>query len=262
MARPLGQHFLTDDRYLEAIAETAVPDGGCVLEIGAGKGALTRCLARRSEKVLSVEIDTGLKEALEIGAGRLPNVEILWGDFLKVREEKTVEKLGNSFSVAGNVPYYITTDIVKKILWEYTVPERVTLLMQKEAAERLTAPFRTKDYGPLAIEIALGWTADIPIEVPPAAFMPQPHVDSAVLMLEKKKIRPENERLARVRRLTRCAFTQRRKQMPGILGAAGITKERASEALEAIGQSAKARPEELSPGEWLAFADFLSEHLE
>lgn len=258
MARPLGQHFLTDDRYLNAIADTAVPSGGRVLEIGAGKGALTHCLAQRADRVLSVEIDTGLKEDLEVGAGRLVNVGILWGDFLKVPEREVLDRLGDGFCVAGNVPYYITTDIVKKLLWEFRTPGRITLLMQKEAAERLTAPYRTKDYGPLAVEIALGWLADIPIEVPPAAFMPPPHVDSAVLTLEKRPDRPEEERLAAVRRLTRTAFTQRRKQLPGILGGAGVGREEAASALEGLGLSPKARPEELTPEDWLAFADAVS----
>lgn len=260
MARPLGQHFLTDERYLEAIAAYAAPTG-CpgVLEIGAGKGALTRFLARRADKVLSVEIDTSLREDLEVAAGRLAPVEILWGDFLKVKEEAVTERLGDAYAVAGNVPYYITTDIVKKLLWEFSGPETITLLMQKEAAERLTAPCRTKEYGPLAVEIALGWEADIPLEVPPAAFMPPPHVDSAVLVLKRRADRPETARLAAVRRLTRVAFTLRRKQLPGILGGAGVSKEAAMQALERLGLSPKARPEELSPAEWLAFAEALNQ---
>jgi len=258
MARPLGQHFLTDDRYLELIADTAAQNSAGILEIGAGKGALTRYLALRACKVLSVEIDTSLQEDLAVGAGSLNNVEILWGDFLKVTENRVTEKLGINYAVAGNVPYYITTDIVKKLLWEFHGPERITLLMQKEAAERLTAPYRTKEYGPVAIEIALGWEAEIPIEVPPAAFMPPPHVDSSVLVLKKLAKRPDNERLSAVRRLTRCAFTLRRKQLPGVLGAVGVSRETASAVLERIGLSVKSRPEELSPENWLAFADMLN----
>jgi len=255
MARPLGQHFLVNDSILETIARLA-QDGSCshVMEIGAGKGALTHHLARFFGKVVSVEIDTTLQEDLAVAAGNLHNVEILWGDFLKTRETDIVSRLGDDYCVAGNVPYYITTDIVKQLLWDYEKPRHITLLMQKEAAERLCAEHHTKDYGPLPIEIALAWESEIPLEVPPEAFLPPPHVDSAVLVLSRKADAPCEEDLAHVRKLTRCAFTRRRKQLPGILGGAGVEKEEAAAALQALGLSPKARPEELTPQDWLAFS--------
>jgi len=179
MGRRLGQHFLVRQSILERIAEAACPENkGVVVEIGPGRGALTAQLLKRAERVIAIEIDPVLIEYLRAEFRDEPKLTLVAGDILKA-------DLGQwgAVTVAGNLPYYITSPIVEKTLSLGSQLERAVFLVQKEVAERLTAKPGSRDFGYLSVQTQFGSTPELLFTVPPAAFRPPPKVDSAVVRL-------------------------------------------------------------------------------
>jgi 16S rRNA (adenine1518-N6/adenine1519-N6)-dimethyltransferase len=185
--KSFGQNFLIDGNVLSNIvSEADITEDTLVIEIGPGIGALTQYLADVSKKVLAFEIDTRLEPLLAETLEEYPNVEVVFEDFLKADVKKIIEEQGEfkDVAVVANLPYYITTPIITKIL-ELKMPvNRMVFMMQKEVAKRLSANTSTKDYNSLSIFIQYYCSARIVLDISRTVFIPQPNVDSAILRLD------------------------------------------------------------------------------
>ena len=260
----LGQNFLTDASVIDAIAQagTEEPDG-TVLEIGAGIGTLTRALAARSRRVIALEIDRSLIPVLDYTLGDLPNVTVRNEDVMR---SDLGEVLSEAFregpvSVCANLPYYITSPILMKLLESGLPFSTVTVLVQKEFAERLTAAPGGKEYGSVTVAAAYYGESECLADVPADRFVPAPKVDSTVVRIrlygEKKPVCPASEEA--FFRTVRAAFLQRRKTLVNALanGIPGLTKEQAVDAVRAIGFPPDVRGERLSPADFARLSDLL-----
>lgn len=257
----LGQNFIVNPTVCPRMADAcgAGKDGGA-LEIGAGVGVLTRELSRVAGKVVCVELDASLFPLLEETLGGCDNVELLQGDILKIDLDALMrEKFGNMpVAVCANLPYYITTPVLMRLLEYGGRFTSLTLMVQKEFAQRLTAKPGSSAYGALTVSAAYRAETKLLFGVSPGSFMPPPKVESAVVRLT-----PYAEPPVRVRdeaaffAVVRAAFGQRRKMLSNALGAA-FGRERALAALEAAGVPPTARGETLSVEKFAAIADGLA----
>ncbi|RSK56856.1 16S rRNA (adenine(1518)-N(6)/adenine(1519)-N(6))-dimethyltransferase RsmA [Bacillus canaveralius] len=214
--KSLGQNFLIDTNILKNIVDHAgLTDNTGVIEIGPGIGALTEQLARNSKKVVALEIDQRLLPILKDTLGPYPNTKIIHGDVLKADVSKIIneEFAGiNDITVVANLPYYVTTPIIMKLLEEHLPIRGIVVMLQKEVADRISANPGSKDYGSLSIAVQYYTEAETVMVVPKTVFVPQPNVDSAVIRLTKRD-KPavsviEEEFFFLV---TRASFAQRRK---------------------------------------------------
>lgn len=207
--KKFGQNFLSDKNLLSAIVTDAgITQDDVVLEIGAGAGALTKELSTRAKKVVSYEIDLDLKETLE--NLNLENVQFVFADFMK-EDMKKVEKNLSSFKVVANLPYYITTPIIFKLLEESEALTSLTIMVQKEVAERIVAKAGGKDYGILTVMIAFYGEAKITRIVKRDMFYPAPNVDSAVVRIDKKTgFDVDKDRFSK---FVKASFSMRRKTL-------------------------------------------------
>ncbi len=264
--KSLGQNFLTDTSILEKIISAAELDSDCcVLEIGPGAGALTCELAKKASKVAAVEIDTKLIPLLSENTAEFDNVTIINADILKLDLKRLFleEFDGKPVKVVANLPYYITTPIIMKLLEEKPGLSGIVIMIQKEVAERLSAKPGTKQYG--AITLAVNYYAhpSLVCLVPPDAFVPAPKVWSAVLkldILEKPPVSVVNEK--HFFHLIRAAFGQRRKTFLNSAGnypALGTCKEDIKKVLNKFGISENIRGESL---DLVQFAQFSNELLQ
>lgn len=254
----LGQNFLTSNDILEDITNAADIDGG-VIEIGPGFGVLTRALAENAEKVISIELDERLLPVLKYTLSDFDNVKIVNADVLKldlnslIREEFGSQKV----SIAANLPYYITTPIITRLLEEKLPVKNIVVMVQKEVAERMAAEPSTKDYGAITVLCKYFTNPQIVANVPSSLFVPPPKVDSAVLKLEvldKPAVNVSDEKL--FFRVVKAAFSQRRKTLLNCLCANfPINKTDMSELLLQLGIDPKRRGETLSLEEFAATAD-------
>jgi 16S rRNA (adenine1518-N6/adenine1519-N6)-dimethyltransferase len=243
----LGQHFLTDPRILGRIVDFAAPaPDDTVLEIGPGTGSLTRVLATRVARVIAVEVDAGLIPALR---RELPvNVELIASDALAVDLGSISD---HRYAVIANLPYNISTVLLERFVKAREIISRVTVLVQKEVADRILAPPGTRTYGPLSVGIQHYATPKGGILVPPGAFRPPPRVFSRVVRLDW---RPEAEDVAGFRGFVSGAFAARRKKLLNNLTAMfpGRTRPELEAVLASLGLSTDLRPEKLSPSQLLS----------
>ena len=247
----LGQHFLTDRRILERIADALLLSGSeTVVEVGAGRGALTDVLSERAARVVAIELDRDLAPMLRERYRDRPQVTILEADVL---DTNLAAAAGGPFVLAGNVPYYITTPILFHAL-THPRPERAVFLVQQEVAERTAAPPGGKSYGALSVNVQAVAHAEVVMQVPAGAFHPRPAVDSAVLRLVPRgepAVAPAEE--DRYRAFVQAAFALRRKQMRRVLrNVAGLEASTAEDVLERCGISPEARPETLTAEQFAA----------
>lgn len=260
--KSLGQHFLHDSHILEEIVRiSGAADTDGVLEIGAGAGTLTRRLSCRARQVLAVEVDRSLIPVLEESLTDLPNVRVRFGDFLRVPWGEITDSLGEgSVRVVANIPYAITTEIVERLLQARPMPVSATLLVQKEAAQRMLAVPGGKDYGPLSVCMALYTQSTLAMEVPPSAFVPPPHVDSAVLHIRflKEEAWPGCPR-EDLDRLVHVAFRSRRKQIHNNIAALFPDQSSMLDALEQAGLRPSLRAEQITPEEYALLAGILAQ---
>jgi len=264
--KSLGQNFLVDPNILRNIVGHAnlTKDSGAI-EVGPGIGALTEHLARAAKKVVSFEIDQRLLPVLEDTLSPYDNVKIIHSDILKADVEKVIkeEMLGiEDIMVVANLPYYVTTPILLKLLNDRLPIRGFVVMMQKEVADRITAKPGTKEYGSLSIAIQYYVTAEVAMVVPKSVFMPQPNVDSAVIRLIKHKEPPvkviDEDFLFEV---TRASFAQRRKtilnNLQSGLKAGKEKKQLILDALEKANVEPTRRGETLSIQEFGKLADAL-----
>ena len=259
-----GQNFLIDKGVLEDTVRAAgIGPDDFVLEIGPGIGTLTQYLAQAAGHVCSVELDRSLEPVLADTLSGWKNVEILWGDILKTDIRKLAEEKngGRPLKVAANLPYYITTPIIMKLLEGEVPVSGITVMVQKEVADRMMAVPGTKDYGALSLAVQYYSKPERVRIVHPSSFIPQPGVDSAVMHLacyEEPPVTCRDKDL--LFRVIRASFGQRRKKLVnGVSSGAGLeyTKEEVAEALAAAGLSPDVRGEALTLAEFAALTDAL-----
>ncbi len=260
-SKRFGQNFVTDPSVLEDIVRASqISKEENALEIGPGLGTLTEFLAERAGKVVAVEVDKSLIPVLKDTLRHYDNIEIINADILKLDILSVMGK--EAFRIIANLPYYITTPILMSLL-ESRIPCRsITVMVQKEVGERMTAVPGSKSYGALTLAVNYYTTASIVRKVPAECFLPQPKVDSVVVHLDIRndiENRVKNEEL--MFSLIRGAFNQRRKNLVNALnGYAGlnIPKDRLTEAVQSIGAKPSVRGEELSLDDFSRLADVLS----
>lgn len=262
--KKFGQNFLIDTNILEKIINACnITDKDCILEIGPGIGTMTQYLAKNAREVVTVEIDKALIPILEETLSDFNNVTIINQDILKVDIGQIVEEKngGRPVKVAANLPYYITTPIIMGLLESHVPIESITVMVQKEVADRMQTGPGTKDYGALSLAVQYYVKPEVIVQVPPSCFMPKPKVGSTVIQLIKRPIPPVSVRDERFMfALIRASFNQRRKTLVnGLSNAAelGLIKEKVAAALETMGLPGTVRGEALSLEEFAALSDLL-----
>lgn len=266
--KSFGQNFLIDSNVLDNIAECAgITKDDCVLEVGPGIGSLTQVLAEYAGHVVAVEIDRTLIPILEQTLQDYDNVEILNQDILKADIDGIIQEKNNGkpIKVVANLPYYITTPIIMDLLEKERHVDTITVMVQKEVAERMQAGPKDKEYGALSIAVQYYCNAHLDMIVPPTCFMPQPKVSSAVItltVLPERKVKTKDEAL--FFHLVKCAFGQRRKTLLNCLfnqGEFGYSKDEFTEILESLGWDARIRGEVLSLEEFAILTDVMYDRL-
>lgn len=255
-----GQNFLSDANLLDAIVRDADMGGGkTVLEIGAGAGALTRALAKQAGRVVAYEIDKSLQGVLSEALSGCDNVEVVFRDFMKENLVALERELGE-YVVVANLPYYVTTPVVMRLLEEATSCRGITVMVQEEVAERFCAEAGTAEYSAITAAIALFGSCRITRRVPRSMFTPRPNVDSAVVKITFEEGRiPVISRRA-YREVVRVAFLNRRKTLENnLIGAFKLTRPQAKEILQAAEVPENARGETLPPEHFARLADLLTE---
>lgn len=266
--KKFGQNFLIDTHVLDKIIRAAeITKDDFVLEIGPGIGTMTQYLAQAAREVVAVEIDKALIPILQDTLSGFPNAEVIHDDILKVDIAALAEQRngGRPIKVVANLPYYITTPIIMS-LFESQVPlASVTVMVQKEVAERMQAGPGSKDYGALSLAVQYYAEPYIAANVPPNCFMPRPNVGSAVIRLTRHEVPPvqvDNEKL--MFQIIRASFNQRRKTLVNGLNNSPeitITKEQITEAVESLGKGAGVRGEALTLEEFAGLANKINEML-
>lgn len=259
-----GQNFLIDTHVLEKIMDAAeITKEDCVVEIGPGIGTMTQYLAERAGEVVAVEIDKNLIPILEETLSEYDNVTIINEDILKVDLNRIVEEKnqGKPVKVVANLPYYITTPIIMG-LFENQVPlKSITIMVQKEVADRMQVGPGTKDYGALSLAVQYYAKPEIVAIVPPNCFIPRPNVGSAVIRLtryEEAPVKVKNEKF--MFSLIRASFNQRRKTLANGLANAQnlpLSREKVTDALEQMGLSPTIRGEALTLEQFAELSDLL-----
>ena len=262
--KKFGQNFLIDPHVLDKIVDAAqITKDDFVLEIGPGIGTLTQYLCENARQVLAVEIDDKLIPILKETLQPYDNVEVLHGDILKQDIQQIADTYndGKPIKVVANLPYYITTPIIMELFESHVPLANVTIMVQKEVADRMKAEPGTKDYGALSLAVQYYAKPYIAAFVPPNCFMPRPNVGSAVIRLDclaRVPVEVHNEKL--MFRLIRASFNQRRKTLQnGIANSAELsfTKEQAARAIEQAGFAVRIRGEKLGLEEFARLADEL-----
>ena len=264
--KKFGQNFLIDTHVLERIIEAAgITKDDFVLEIGPGIGTMTQYLCENAREVTAVEIDQNLIPILADTLSAYDNVTVINEDILKLDIVKLAEEknAGKPIRVVANLPYYITTPIIMGLFEKHVPLLSVTVMVQKEVADRMQVGPGTKDYGALSLAVQYYAEPYIVANVPPNCFIPRPGVGSAVIRLNRYQeppVKVKDEQL--MFRLIRASFNQRRKTLQNGIANSGelsFTKEQIAKALESLGISANIRGESLSLAEFAALSDILTD---
>ena len=263
--KKFGQNFLIDTHVLDKIIASAeITKDDMVLEIGPGIGTMTQYLACAAGKVVAVEIDKTLIPILEDTLSEYDNVQIINQDVLKVNLAKLAEEEngGKPIKVVANLPYYITTPIIMGLFENHVPLKSITVMVQKEVADRMQVGPGTKDYGALSLAVQYYAKPYIVANVPPNCFMPRPKIGSAVIRLERYEEPPvqvTDEKL--MFRIIRASFNQRRKTLVnGLKNSPEIqfSKEEIEAAIETLGKGASVRGEALTLEEFARLSNILS----
>ena len=261
-SKSLGQNFLSDIHIIEDIVDGSdIEPEDLVIEIGPGMGVLTAAAAERAGKVIAVEIDKKLIPILKETLAEYDNVEVINADIMKTDLTEIVEANrpadGGKVRVIGNLPYYITTPIIMKLLEESVPADSITIMMQKEVADRIKAGPGGKDYGALTVAVGFYCTITHVADAPKEVFVPSPKVDSTVIRLDLRKECPVDLIDQKIFFETvKGGFGQRRKTLLNSLtGVRGLPKPEIADALDAAGIDSKRRAETLSLDEFAAVAN-------
>ncbi len=261
--KSLGQNFITDNSLLQAIVRDAeITKEDTVVEIGTGAGTLTRALAEQAKKVISFDVDSDLQPILQETLAGLENVEVIFKDVLKMKDEEFKSIVQGNFKLVANLPYYITTPLIMRFLESDLPVQTLTVMVQKEVADRLTAKENTADYG--AITVSIRFRADVSITriVGRQLFHPQPNVDSAVVhikLMDKYNIKHKKLLL----RLIKSGFAMRRKTLVNNLSMAfSISKDQAKIVLQKCNFDERIRGEVLSVEDYISLSEVMAEELE
>lgn len=263
-----GQNFLIDTHVLDKIINAAqITKEDFVLEIGPGIGTMTQYLASRAREVFAVEIDKALIPILEDTLSEYENVTILNEDILKVDIRKLAEEhnQGRPIKVVANLPYYITTPIIMGLFEEHVPVESITVMVQKEVADRMQTGPGSKDYGALSLAVQYYASPYIVANVPPNCFMPRPKVGSAVIRLSRHEKPPvEVKDSGLMFRIIRASFNQRRKTLANGLNNSPeihLPKEVITTAIESLGKGPSVRGEALTLQEFAVLSDRINQQL-
>ena len=263
--KKFGQNFLIDPHVLDKIITAAqIREDDCVLEIGPGIGTMTQYLAEHAAKVVAVEIDTNLIPILAETLKEYPNVTVINQDILKLDMNRLVEEYngGKPIKVVANLPYYITTPIIMG-LFESNVPiDNITVMVQKEVADRMQVGPGSKDYGALSLAVQYYAEPYIVANVPPNCFIPRPNVGSAVIRLTRYQEPPvQVDSPEMMFRLVRASFNQRRKTLQNGLNNSPevpYTREQIAQAIETLGLSPSVRGGALTLEQFAALSNVLT----
>ena len=255
MNKRLGQNFIIKRNVVDAIAEaTDLKPGDPVLEIGPGIGTLTQALAETGAAVTAVELDNHLLPILDKTLEHYDNVTIIHNDILKVN----IKELMNNqpFKVCANLPYYITTPIIMKLLEQRLPIERLVVMVQKEVAERMTAKPGSKIYGALSVAVQYYTDPKLIMDISPKSFLPPPEVTSSVVAMDIRSVPPvsvkDEDQFFKV---VKTAFSQRRKTFANTMKATGLSKEDVATILNNCNIDGKRRGETMSLAEFASIAD-------
>lgn len=258
--KALGQNFLIDATIPQRIVDESGIDGSCgVIEIGPGVGIMTDPLCRQARRVVAIELDSHLIPVLKETLSQFDNLTILNQDVLKTDLAAIIEGefSGMPVHVCANLPYYITTPIIMTLLEKRLALKRITVMVQKEVAQRLCAPPGSKNCGAISYAVSYYTKPKILFEVEPSCFVPAPKVYSAVIsldVLDKPSVSPKDEKL--LFRLIAAAFSQRRKTLKNALSSGGFDKTKVSEALNALSISENIRGESLTLEDFCKLSTF------
>lgn len=250
-SKSLGQNFLINEEICPSMAESCITHDGCgVIEVGPGIGVLTAELAKRAKKVVSIELDKSLFPILNETLIDFDNIKLIHGDILKLDLEKLVkDEFGDmAVCVCANLPYYLTSPIIMKFLESQIIIDNITVMVQKEAAERICAPLKTRNVGAISVAVRFYSSPKILFDVPRNNFVPQPNVDSCVIKLSTNKVCPVQVKNQKIFfKVVKAAFGKRRKVIVNSLASGlSLKKETVTKILLESNISTKARPEELS----------------
>ena len=258
--KKLGQNFLINESIIYDIVKKAnVTKEDVVIEIGPGLGSLTKELINNAKKVIAIELDPNMIDILKSRFGIFDNFEVIYGDVLKIDLEELIKGY-DSVKVVANLPYYITTPIIMKLLEDKLKIKSITVMVQKEVGERICATHKDKEYGAITVSVQYYSEPQIIIDVPKENFLPAPELDSCVIRLdmrEKPLVSLKDEKL--FFRLVKGAFTQRRKTINNSLTCSGKSKEEIIAALNKLGIDSKLRAENLSIQQYADIANTLVE---
>lgn len=262
--KKFGQNFLIDTHVIDKVLASAqIAKEDFVLEIGPGIGTMTQYLCENAKEVVAVEIDKNLLPILSETLSDYDNVAVIHEDILKLDLRQLIQERngGRPIKVVANLPYYITTPIIMELLESHLPLESLTVMVQREVAERMQAKPGTKEYGALSLAVQYYASPKITAHVPPNCFMPRPKVGSAVVGLACHKeppVRAEDEKL--MFRIIRASFNQRRKTLQNSLNNSPeikISKESIAEAIKELGLPAAVRGEALSLEQFAALSNCL-----
>lgn len=266
--KKFGQNFLINTGVLENIIEASeITKDDFVVEIGPGIGTMTQYLCENAREVLAVEIDTNLIPILKDTLKEYDNVEVINQDILKVDINKIAEEKNNGrpIKVVANLPYYITTPIIMGLFESHVPVESITIMVQKEVADRMQTGPGSKEYGALSLAVQYYSNPKIVLNVPPSCFMPQPKVGSAVIKLTSHNNPPvevDNEKM--LFKVIRASFNQRRKTLANGLknyGGIPLSKEQIQESIEELGVEANIRGEKLSLEQFAQLSNIINKKL-
>ncbi len=261
-SKTLGQNFLINPSVCPKIAELGnAKKGFGIIEIGTGIGVLTNELAKRAEKVVAIEIDDRLIPVLKDTLSEYDNIKIINADVMKVDLAKLIDEefKGLDVAVCANLPYYITSPIIMMLLEQRLPLKSVTVMVQREAGQRLCAQMGTRDMGAVTVAVRYFSEPEILFNVSKGSFMPAPNVDSCVVRFNVKENTPEGVTDEKFFfKIARGAFSQRRKTLANsVSSATGYEKQKVITAIESAGLNANVRPEQLSMDAFIAFSEEL-----
>lgn len=256
--KSLGQNFLINEQIIDDIVKVAnVNEDDLIIEIGPGLGSLTSKLADNAKKVVAIELDQNMIEILKERFSLYKNVEIIHGDIMKVDLKEIIGEEKN-VKIVANLPYYITTPIVMKLLEENLKMKSITVMVQKEVGERFCAIPGGKEYGAITVSINYYSDPKIVLDVPKDNFNPIPEVDSCVVQLKLKKNHIELKDKKLFFRLIKIAFSQRRKNIGNSLTGIGMIKQEVKEMLEVLSLDINLRAENLSINQYAQIANYIA----